>query len=56
MKKLPVGISNLKEIIEEGYAYIDKFRFVYDLAGRGKYYFLSRPGALGNPFILPSMG
>ena len=43
MKKLPVGISNLKEIIEQGYAYVDKSRFIHDLAERGKYYFLSRP-------------
>ncbi len=32
-KKLPKGISNLREIINDGY--------VYDLATTGKYYFLS---------------
>jgi hypothetical protein len=38
MKKLPIGISNLREIIQEGYAYVDKSELVYQLAESGKYY------------------
>ncbi len=55
MKKLSVGISNLKEIIEEGYAYIDKSRFVHDLAERGKYYFLSRPRRFGKSLFIDTL-
>ncbi|EIM64402.1 ATP-binding protein [Desulfobacter postgatei] len=55
MKKLPVGISNLKEIIEQGYAYVDKSRFVYDLVERGKYYFLARPGRFGKSLFVDTL-
>ena len=55
MKKLPVGISNLKEIIEQGYAYVDKSRFVHDLAERGKYYFLSRPRRFGKSLFVDTL-
>jgi hypothetical protein len=36
-KKLPIGIINLREIIQDGYVYVDKSRFVYELASTGKY-------------------
>jgi len=47
MKKLPIGISNLREIVEEGYAYVDKSGLAYQLPESGKYYFLSRPRRFG---------
>ncbi|WP_045212712.1 AAA family ATPase [Desulfonatronovibrio magnus] len=43
MKKLPIWVSTLREIIEEGHTYVDKTRIVHQLVERGKYYFLSRP-------------
>ena len=55
MKKLPVGISNLREIIEEGYAYVDKSRFVYELSENGKYYFLSRPRRFGKSLFIDTL-
>ncbi|MCG8687386.1 MAG: ATP-binding protein, partial [Desulfobacterales bacterium] len=55
MKKLPVGISNLREIIEENYAYVDKSRFVHDLDQRGKYYFLSRPRRFGKSLFIDTL-
>jgi len=42
VKKLPIGISTFKDIIEEGYLYVDKTLFVKKLADKGRYYFLSR--------------
>ena len=42
MKKLPIGIQTFKNLINEGYHYVDKTPFVHDLVTRGKYYFLSR--------------
>ncbi|WP_321413828.1 ATP-binding protein [uncultured Desulfobacter sp.] len=55
MKKLPVGISTLKEIIEEGHAYVDKSKFVHDLSERGKYYFLSRPRRFGKSLFIDTL-
>ena len=55
MKKLPVGISNLREIIEKGYAYVDKSRFVHDLNEMGKYYFLSRPRRFGKSLFIDTL-
>ena len=55
MKKLPIGISNLREIIEEGYAYVDKSRFVHDLDKMGKYYFLSRPRRFGKSLFIDTL-
>ena len=55
MKKLPVGISNLKEIIEEGYAYVDKSQFVHELYETGKYYFLSRPRRFGKSLFVNTL-
>ncbi|MGB9500398.1 MAG: AAA family ATPase, partial [Dissulfuribacterales bacterium] len=47
MKKLPIGISTFRDIIEEGYVYIDKTFFVKRLVDNGRYYFLSRPRRFG---------
>lgn len=55
MKKLPIGISNLREIVEEGYAYVDKSRFVFELTESGKYYFLSRPRRFGKSLLVDTL-
>ncbi|APT76042.1 ATPase AAA [Marinitoga sp. 1137] len=47
MKKLPVGIADYKEIIEENYIYVDKTKYLYDLINSGKFYFMSRPRRFG---------
>jgi hypothetical protein len=38
MKKLPLGIQTFSDIIEDGYLYIDKTKFIYNIASQGKYY------------------
>ncbi len=55
MKKLPIGISNLREIIEGSHAYVDKSRFVFDLTDQGKYYFLSRPRRFGKSLLIDTL-
>jgi len=55
MKKLPIGISNLRKIIEEGYAYVDKSRFVHKLNQMGTYYFLSRPRRFGKSLLIDTL-
>ena len=56
MKKLPLGIQNIKEIIEGNYVYIDKTQYIYDLINSAKYYFLSRPRRFGKSLLLDTIG
>ena len=51
---LPVGISTLSEVINKNYVYVDKTKFVKQLA-RGKYYFLSRPRRFGKSLFLDTL-
>jgi hypothetical protein len=55
VKKLPLGIQNLREIIEGDYVYVDKTRFVYNLITDAKYYFLSRPRRFGKSLLLDTI-
>lgn len=42
--KYPIDIQTFPEIIRNGYIYVDKTDFVYELvSSSGKYYFLCRP-------------
>lgn len=43
MKKLPIDLSTLKEMLSEDYLYVDKTEHIYNLITKGRYYFLSRP-------------
>jgi hypothetical protein len=52
MKKLPLGIQNFRKIIEGGYVYVDKTRYVYNLLNEASYYFLSRPRRFGKSLLL----
>ena len=55
MKKLPIGIQNIREIIEEGYVYVDKTSFAHRLISTGKHYFLSRPRRFGKSLFLDTL-
>jgi len=52
VKKLPLGIQNIKEIITDDYIYADKTQYIYNLINNGKYYFLSRPRRFGKSLLL----
>ena len=53
--RLPTGIQNLREIIEEKCAYVDKTPFIEELLEHGKYYFLSRPRRFGKSLFLDTL-
>jgi hypothetical protein len=55
MKKLPIGISDFKELIEGNYIYVDKTEYIYKLINQGKYYFLSRPRRFGKSLLLSTI-
>ena len=56
MKKLPIGIQTFEKLRDEDYIYVDKSRFVYDLAhSGGSYFFLSRPRRFGKSLLLSTL-
>lgn len=54
-KKYPVGIQNFEKLRREGYYYVDKTAWVYRLADRGCYYFLSRPRRFGKSLLISTL-
>ena len=55
MTKYPIGLQNVQCLREDGYVYVDKTVFVYELAQSGKYYFLSRPRRFGKSLFLSTL-
>ena len=54
-RKLPIGIQTFRQMIEEGYYYVDKTGMAVELAEQGKYYFLSRPRRFGKSLLLDTL-
>jgi hypothetical protein len=55
MRKYPVGLQDFEGIIEGGYVYVDKTKYIYNLFEGGKYYFLSRPRRFGKSMLTTTM-
>ena len=55
MTKYPIGLQNFQGLREDGYVYIDKTAFVYEMANTGKYYFLSRPRRFGKSLLISTI-
>ena len=55
MKKLPIGIQTFRDIIEEGFVYVDKTEIAYHLITGGRSYFLSRPRRFGKTLFLDTL-
>lgn len=55
LQKLPIGIQTFRQIIAEGYTYVDKTAQAFALASEGKYYFLSRPRRFGKSLFLDTL-
>ena len=54
-RKLPIGIQDFESLRNDGYLYVDKTRHIYELAHKGKPYFLSRPRRFGKSLLLSTM-
>jgi hypothetical protein len=55
-KRLPIGIQDFEKLITGDYLYVDKTRYIYELAhGDGAAYFLSRPRRFGKSLFLSSL-
>jgi len=53
--KYPIGIQSFSEIIDGGYAYLDKTKLIYDLVHNGKIYFLGRPRRFGKSLLVSTL-
>lgn len=56
MEKIyPIGIQTFSEVIEGCYQYVDKTGYVYELAHKYKYVFLSRPRRFGKSLLVSTL-
>jgi hypothetical protein len=56
LKPLPVGIQTFSDIIEGGFLYVDKTRWIYELVRYPKgVYFLSRPRRFGKSLLVSTL-
>lgn len=51
-RKYPIGIQTFSEVIEGKYQYVDKTGYVFSLANKYKYVFLSRPRRFGKSLLI----
>ncbi len=52
--KYPIGIQTFSDLRNDGYVYIDKTQYIYQLL-QGKYYFLSRPRRFGKSLLISTL-
>jgi len=55
VKKLPLGKSDFKDIIQSNFVYVDKTKYIYDLIESGDIYFLSRPRRFGKSLTVSTL-
>ncbi|QTR49410.1 AAA family ATPase [Candidatus Thiothrix anitrata] len=53
--KIPYGLSNFKQVISEGYTYVDKTEYIAKLEDAGRHLFLLRPRRFGKSLLLSAM-
>jgi hypothetical protein len=53
--KLPLDLSNFKEMRESGYLYVDKTEHAYNIITEGRKYFLSRPRRFGKSLFVSTL-
>ena len=54
-RKLPIGIQDFESIRKDGYLYVDKTEYIYELVHGGKPFFLSRPRRFGKSLFLSTL-
>ena len=54
--RLPIGIQDYESLIEDGFVYVDKTKYIYELAyGSGRAFFLSRPRRFGKSLFISTL-
>ena len=54
-RKLPIGIQDFEKLITGGFVYVDKTKYIYNLAQNNTPYFLSRPRRFGKSLFLSTL-
>lgn len=55
VRKYPVGIQTLAEIIRNGYVYVDKTDLAWQLTHHAKFLFMSRPRRFGKSLLTSTL-
>jgi hypothetical protein len=55
MRRYPVGLQDFEKMITEGFIYVDKTKYIFELTKGGGYYFLSRPRRFGKSMLTTTM-
>ena len=55
IRRLPIGVQSFEKLRQDGYIYVDKTRYVYNLAHSAGQYFLSRPRRFGKSLFLSTL-
>lgn len=55
IRKYPVGIQTFREIIREGYLYVDKTDLIWQMAHYAKFVFMSRPRRFGKSLLTSTL-
>ena len=53
--KYPIGIQTFSDIMDNGFVYVDKTRFVHELVTTSKVVFLGRPRRFGKSLLLSTI-
>lgn len=54
-RRYPIGIQSFEKIRTGDYVYVDKTRYVYDIANTYSYVFLSRPRRFGKSLLTTTL-
>src|SRR5579872_713270 len=55
LQRLPLGFSTFSTIRNEGYLYVDKTEYAYNLITQGGRYFMSRPRRFGKSLLVSTL-
>ena len=55
LKRLPVGIQTFEKVIEDGYLYVDKTAYIWQMIHASNYIFLSRPRRFGKSLLISTL-
>ncbi|MDR1525903.1 MAG: AAA family ATPase, partial [Tannerella sp.] len=54
-RKLPIGIQDFEKLRTDGFVYVDKTEYLYQLASINRPYFLGRPRRFGKSLFLSTL-
>jgi hypothetical protein len=55
MKKLPIGVQNICEVIQSGHVYVDKTRHAQQMIAQSKHCFMARPRRFGKSLFISTL-